>query len=52
MYLGQPISGRLQPEVFRRWFLLGRLALGAYMVWHARTAAACLTRRLARSSVA
>lgn len=35
MYLGQYIRGRLQPEVFRRWFLLGLLALGGYMVLHA-----------------
>ncbi len=32
MYLGQHIRGRLQPEVFRRWFLIGLLVLGAYMV--------------------
>ena len=35
MYLGQHIRSRLQPEVFRRWFLLGLLVLGAYMVLHA-----------------
>jgi uncharacterized membrane protein YfcA len=39
MYLGQHIRGRLHPEVFRRWFLLGLLALGAYMVVHALTGA-------------
>ena len=35
MYVGQHIRGRLQPEVFRRWFLLGLLVLGAYMVMRA-----------------
>jgi uncharacterized membrane protein YfcA len=35
MYLGQHIRSRLQPEVFRRWFLLGLLALGTYMLLHA-----------------
>jgi|SRR5450631_587726 len=35
MYFGQHIRGRLQPEVFRRWFLIGLLVLGAYMLLHA-----------------
>jgi uncharacterized protein len=35
MYLGQHVRSRLRPEVFRRWFLLGLLGLGMYMVLHA-----------------
>ncbi len=32
MFLGQSVRNRLQPEVFRRWFFVGLLILGGYMV--------------------
>lgn len=32
MGLGQRLRGRLTPETFRRWFLLGLLALGAWLL--------------------
>lgn len=32
MLLGQRIRNRLSPEVFRRWFFVGLLVLGTYMV--------------------
>lgn len=32
MLLGQRVRDRLQPEAFRRWFFIGLLVLGAYMV--------------------
>jgi uncharacterized membrane protein YfcA len=32
MFLGQHVRNRLKPEVFRRWFFIGLLILGAYMV--------------------
>lgn len=32
MLLGQGIRNRLHPEVFRRWFFVGLLVLGVYMV--------------------
>ena len=32
MFLGQHIRKSLQPEVFRRWFFVGLLALGSYMI--------------------
>jgi uncharacterized membrane protein YfcA len=37
MALGQRIRERMSSRVFRRWFLVGLLALGGYMV--ARTLA-------------
>ncbi len=32
MLLGQSIRNRLRPEMFRRWFFIGLLALGVYML--------------------
>jgi uncharacterized protein len=32
MYVGQRVRHRLKPEVFRRWFFIGLIVLGAYMV--------------------
>jgi uncharacterized membrane protein YfcA len=32
MFLGQGVRNRLKPEVFRRWFFVGLLILGMYMV--------------------
>jgi uncharacterized membrane protein YfcA len=32
MFLGQGVRNRLQPEAFRRWFFVGLLILGTYMV--------------------
>lgn len=32
MFLGQGVRNRLRPEAFRRWFFVGLLTLGAYMV--------------------
>ena len=32
MFLGQRVRNRLKPELFRRWFFIGLLILGAYMV--------------------
>ena len=32
MFLGQRVRNRLKPEVFRRWFFVGLLLLGIYMV--------------------
>lgn len=32
MFLGRHIRRRLLPEIFRRWFFVGLLALGAYML--------------------
>jgi uncharacterized membrane protein YfcA len=35
MVLGQKVRNRLAPEVFRRWFFVGLVALGAYMALRA-----------------
>jgi uncharacterized membrane protein YfcA len=35
MLLGQHLRDRLRPEVFRRWFFVGLIVLGAYMVLRA-----------------
>ena len=35
MIVGQTVRNRLRPEVFRRWFFVGLLILGVYMVWRA-----------------
>lgn len=32
MYIGQLVRDKLQPEVFRRWFFIGLVVLGAYML--------------------
>jgi uncharacterized membrane protein YfcA len=32
MFLGQQVRSRLKPESFRRWFFIGLVALGTYMV--------------------
>jgi len=39
MLLGQRIRDRLHPEVFRRWFFVGLLVLGTYMVIRALSSA-------------
>jgi hypothetical protein len=31
MLAGQALRRRLHPDLFRRWFLIGLLALGAYI---------------------
>jgi len=33
MYVGQRIRGHLQPAVFRRWFFVGLIVLGGYMIF-------------------
>ena len=35
MYIGQLVRDKLQPVVFRRWFFIGLIVLGAYMLAHA-----------------
>jgi uncharacterized protein len=35
MWLGQRLRDRLKPEVFRRWFFVGLIVLGSYMVGRA-----------------
>ena len=35
MFLGQRVRNRLKPDVFRRWFFIGLLLLGTYMVLRA-----------------
>jgi uncharacterized protein len=32
MFIGQRIRGRLRPETFRRWFFIGLVGLGVYML--------------------
>lgn len=32
MFIGQSIRNRLQPDVFRRWFFIGLVVLGVYML--------------------
>ena len=32
MWLGQRVRARMHPEVFRRWFFVSLIVLGAYMV--------------------
>jgi uncharacterized protein len=34
MYIGQLVRDKLQPLVFRRWFFIGLVVLGAYMLAH------------------
>lgn len=34
MYIGQLVRDKLQPAVFRRWFFIGLVVLGAYMLAH------------------
>jgi hypothetical protein len=31
MFVGQAVRTRLQPELFRRWFLIGMILLGVYL---------------------
>ena len=31
MFIGQAVRSRMQPEVFRRWFLIGMIFLGLYL---------------------
>lgn len=35
MYVGQLVRDKLRPEVFRRWFFIGLVVLGAYMLANA-----------------
>ncbi len=35
MYIGQRVREKLRPDVFRRWFFIGLVVLGAYMFVHA-----------------
>ena len=35
MYLGRLVRDKLSPEVFRRWFFIGLVALGLYMMLRA-----------------
>lgn len=35
MYVGQRVRNRLRPDVFRRWFFVGLVVLGAYMLINA-----------------
>jgi uncharacterized membrane protein YfcA len=32
MFIGQRVRSKLQPETFRRWFFIGLVALGVYMI--------------------
>jgi uncharacterized membrane protein YfcA len=32
MFIGQSARSRMQPEVFRRWFLVAMIFLGLYLV--------------------
>ena len=32
MFVGQAVRSRLQPEAFRRWFLIAMILLGIYLV--------------------
>jgi uncharacterized protein len=32
MFIGQAVRSRLQPEAFRRWFLIAMICLGLYLV--------------------
>jgi uncharacterized membrane protein YfcA len=31
MYVGQALRSRMQPEAFRRWFLIAMILLGLYL---------------------
>jgi uncharacterized protein len=31
MFIGQAVRSRMQPEVFRRWFLIGMIFIGLYL---------------------
>jgi hypothetical protein len=31
MFIGQSVRARLQPDLFRRWFLIGMILLGVYL---------------------
>jgi uncharacterized membrane protein YfcA len=31
MFIGQAVRSRLDPETFRRWFLIALILLGAYL---------------------
>jgi uncharacterized protein len=35
MFIGQAVRTRLQPDVFRRWFQIGMIALGLYLASNA-----------------
>ena len=32
MFIGQAVRSRMQPEAFRRWFLIAMIFLGLYLV--------------------
>ena len=32
MFIGQAVRSRMQPEMFRRWFLIAMILLGIYLV--------------------
>jgi uncharacterized membrane protein YfcA len=32
MFIGQAVRSRMQPEAFRRWFLIAMILLGLYLV--------------------
>ena len=32
MFIGQVVRSRMQPEAFRRWFLIAMILLGLYLV--------------------
>ena len=32
MFIGQAVRSRMQPEAFRRWFLIAMILLGIYLV--------------------
>jgi uncharacterized membrane protein YfcA len=35
MFLGRAVRSRMQPEVFRRWFLIALILLGLYIAGNA-----------------
>jgi len=35
MFIGQALRSRMQPEVFRRWFLISMILLGFYVAGNA-----------------
>jgi uncharacterized membrane protein YfcA len=37
MFAGQAVRTRMQPEVFRRWFLIAMIFLGIYIAGNALT---------------
>ena len=35
MFIGQAVRSRMQPDVFRRWFLIAMILLGLYLAGNA-----------------